>query len=201
MNKLKTYFSKWFLIIFTVVLLSLIFLFLWGFQVFSIDGTQTCFTHHFYAENKSFTQSQQKIKNLLKQENFREISEGEKYQKWTDGVTYIALNGDSDEKKENEKHRDLTVCTADKKSKDWQQLAMQLDNMLAEDIKTIYRQVQLDPAVFGISKDSYYNGFTGVVHIDQPVTVEKLSNVEKDCREKLKEIQKKGNYTLSCNSN
>lgn len=198
MNKLRMHFSKWFWLLIILVSLIVIFLFVLSFRVFSIDGTQTCFTHHFYDENKSFTQSQQKIEKVLELESFQLISEGEEYKKWTDGLTYITLNADSARKKETERHRDLTVCTADKKSKDWQSISMQLEGKLSKDLKTIYMQVQLDPAVFGISEDDYYSGFRGVVHINKPVTVEKLKNVERKCRESLQKNMEEGNQALNC---
>lgn len=198
MNRLTTNISKWILIVFIMALIISALTFVWFQYLFTINGTATYFMHNFSVSNQSFNKLQGEIGKALNKRNFHLDFKSDKYQQWTDGVTYIALDAGYNSEEESKRHRDLTIYTSDKKSKDWQVIAEQLEGFLPMDVKTIYMQVQLDPEIFGITKDNHYNGFDGVISITPPITVDKLNKVEKSCREQLlKQLVKKNKY-LSC---
>lgn len=197
MSKYIAIIFKWFLIIAIATPFIFVGLFIWFQYLFTIKGTSTCFMHHFQIDENSFIQSQSEIGRTLKEDGFHVDFKSNSYQKWTNGVTNVVLNADLLEKKETEKHRDLTICTSDKSSKDWQRVAVLLESKLAKNINNIYIQVQLDPEVLGISKDNHYSGFTGVVHVEYPITLEKFKNVEETCRKKLL-IHRASNRVLNC---
>lgn len=194
MIQAKTNLSKWILMVFIITLSFSIGFFMWGRQLLSVSGTITCFVHRFALEQNTSVQLMSDLKNLLKQQNFKPKEDKSSSFSWSDQITYVMMYLNTSAKGEHQ----ISVCTENKKSKSWQKIVLLIEAKLPTTIRHISANLELDPAVLNIAKENNYSGFTSDVEISLPITIEKLNNVEKNCREKLKLIDKKSNLSLSC---
>jgi hypothetical protein len=144
----STNISKWILMIFATLLLSFILFYWWAWNVFSIKGTSTCFYHRFALEEEASMQVVNDFKKILLQKSFTFKDDGHGNYGWQDRKTtfvsfYLGTTG-------LDEHQ-LSVCSPDKKSKDWQHIVILLENSLPINVKHISTDVGLDSESFGIT--------------------------------------------------
>lgn len=175
----STNISKWILIVFITLFLSSIILYWWAWNVFSVKGTSTCFYHRFVLEEQASIQLINNFKNILQQKNFIFEDDGHGNYGWQDRkITFVSFYLNTTATDEHQ----LSVCTPDKKSKDWQYITVLLENFLPENIKQISSNVSLDPEAFGLTPNCRDIAQKGRVGISLPITLEKLNISDADCK-------------------
>ena len=175
----STKISKWILIIFATLLLSFIVFYWWFWNAFSMKVTSTCFYHRFALKEQASMQVVNNFKKILQQKSFTFKDDRHGNYNWQDRETtfisfYLATTGLNEHQ--------LSVCTPDKNSKNWQDIAVLLENSLPMHIKHISTNVSLDPEAFGMTPSCRDIALKGNLDISPPITLEKLNVSEADCK-------------------
>jgi hypothetical protein len=155
---------------------------LWAWNVFSIKGTSTCFYHRFALEEQASMQVVNNFKNILQQKSFIFKYDGHGSYRWQDrNITFIFFYLNTTAPDEHQ----LSVCTPDKKSKNWLHIAVLLENSLPMNIKHISTDVSLDPEAFGMTPNCRDIARKGGVDMSPPITLEKLNISDADCKAQI----------------